>query len=109
IPPSTERLFAVWQRDPRFAPLVAAEQARRKERLLDSYRRVKKSFGHDPTTAQLRSGPESWRRLYNKIRYQWGSFGAFRKELGIPTSTKELKNLQRQHQKRGLDSAHDAR
>ena len=109
IPPSTERLFAAWQQDPRFALLVAAERARRKERLLVWYHRVRKRLGHDPTTTQLQSGPESWRRLYNKIRYQWGSFGAFRKELGIPTSTKKSRSLRRRYQERGLDLERDAR
>jgi hypothetical protein len=109
IPPSTERLFAMWKQDPRFAPLVAAERARRRERLLVWYHRAKKRLGHDPTTTQLQSGPESWRRLYSKIRYQWGSFDAFRKEFGIPTSTKKSRSLRRRYQERGLDLERDAR
>ena len=110
IPHSTERLFAAWQQDPRFAPLVAAERARRRERFLVWYHRVKKRLGHDPTITQLQSGPESWRRLYSKIRYQWGSFDAFRKELGIPTSTKKKsRSLRRRYQERGLDLDNDAR
>ena len=104
IPHSTERLFAAWQQDPHFAPLVAAERARRKERLLDWYHRVKKRLGHDPTTSQLRRGPKSWRRLHEKIRYQWGTFGAFRKALGITTSKKELRRLRRRYQERSISA-----
>ena len=109
IPHSTKRLFAAWQQDPRFAPLVAAERARRKERLLGWYRRVKKRLGHDPTTTEIEKGPKSWRRLPDKIRYQWGSFDAFRKELGIPTFTKKSRSLRRRYQERGLDLRRDAR
>jgi hypothetical protein len=83
IPPGKKRLFAAWQRDPRFADLVAAERARRKERLVERYRNVEKELGKYPSTMQLRRGPKCWSRLYNKIRYQWGTFDAFRKHMGI--------------------------
>ena len=72
---------------------AAAERARRKEQLIGEYRRARKKLGYDPYTTELMRGPKSWHRLYRSIRHRWGSFNAFRKELGIPTSTMELVSI----------------
>ncbi len=47
------------------------------------YNAVKDTLGHHPTTTEMFKNPQ-WRTLVARIQKVWGSFAAFRQELGIP-------------------------
>lgn len=76
--------------------LLSVRRARIKEQLIAQYHRVRKRVGYDPSIWELSKHSKYRRRYYRRIASIWGSVRAFRKELGIPTSTKKLVSLRRQ-------------
>lgn len=83
-------------REQLFSLRVAVRRTRIKKQFIAEYRRARKRLGYDPTIWELSKQSEYRRRSYRRIASLWGSVRAFRKELGIPTSTKKLVSLRRQ-------------
>lgn len=58
--------------------------AGRKKQCIEQYNEIVGQLGHHPKTTELVE-PSERRSLWARISRVWGSFDAFRKELGIPT------------------------
>lgn len=64
--------------------LAAVRTAGWRLQCIDTYNSIARELGHYPTTTELQKMKKG-RYLQAKIRKLWGSFGAFRKTLGIPS------------------------
>lgn len=83
-------------REQLFSLRVAVRRTRIKKQFIAEYRRARKRLGYNPTIWELSKQSGYRRRDYQRIASIWGSVRAFRKKLGIPTSTKKLVSLRRQ-------------
>jgi hypothetical protein len=67
----------------RHALRVSLMRAAKKHRLIARYRRITRTLGHHPNTAELYRRSKDSFHLVRSILCYWGSFHAFQNELGI--------------------------